>query len=118
MRFAAHCLARRCSASEAEFAEFRPPPLSPDRVFVLADLDIFGSLGQVLMEDIETLGSGGTLDHVDYMSCGVRHAIQAALGAQQCSGQKLADALQVSGGSASVTAPILIQRERRSVVSG
>lgn len=49
------------------------------------------------MEDIETLGSGGTLGHVDYMSCVVQHAIQAALGAQQCSGQKLAEALKVSG---------------------
>lgn len=70
---------------------------NPDRVFVLADLEIFGPLGQVLMEDIETLGSGGALGHVDYMRCVVQHAIQAALGAQQCSGQKLADALKVSG---------------------
>lgn len=68
-----------------------------ERVFVLADLEIFGSLGQVLMEDIETLGSGGTLGHVDYMSCVVQHAIQAALGAQQCSGQKLAEALKDMG---------------------
>lgn len=56
------------------------------------------------MEDIETLGSGGTLGHVDYMSGVVQHAIQAALGAQQCSGQKLAEALKVSGGGASVSA--------------
>lgn len=54
------------------------------------------------MEDIETLGSGGALGHLGYMRCVVQHALQAALGAQKCSGQKLAEALEVSGSVASL----------------
>lgn len=69
---------------------------NPCRVFVLADPDIFfGPLGQVLLGDIETPApSEGPVDH---MRCVVQHAIQAALGVEQCHGQKLAQALKVSG---------------------
>lgn len=70
--------------------------LNPHRVFVLADTKIFGSVGQVLMEDIESLSSGGPLGTLGSMRCVVQHAIQAALGAQQCDGEKLAEALKVS----------------------
>lgn len=72
--------------------------VNPHRVFVLADPEVFfGSLGQALMSDIEGPASGGILGHLDYMCSVVQHSIQAALGAEQCHGQKLSQALKVSG---------------------
>lgn len=72
--------------------------VNPFRVFVLADPEVFfGSLGQVLMGDIEAPASGGLLGPLDHMRSVVQHSIQAALGAEQCHGQKLAQALKVSG---------------------
>lgn len=68
------------------------------RVFVLADPEVFsGSLGEVLAGDIEASASGGPLCPLDHMRSVVQHSIQAALGAEQCHGQKLAQALKVSG---------------------
>lgn len=63
---------------------------------MLADPEVFGSLGQVLLEDIETPSTGGPVGQLDYMRCVVQHSIQAALGAERCDGQKLAEALKVS----------------------
>lgn len=72
--------------------------VNPCRVFVLADPEVFfGSLGQALMSDIEGPAPGGHLGHLDYMCSVVQHSIQAALGAEQCHGQKLSQALKVSG---------------------
>lgn len=49
------------------------------------------------MSDVEGPASGGILGHLDYMCSVVQHSIQAALGAEQCHGQKLSQALKVSG---------------------
>lgn len=69
-----------------------------ERVFVLADPDVFsGSLAQVLSGDIEASTSGGSLGPLDHMCSVVQHSIQAALGAEQCHGQKLAQALKDMG---------------------
>ncbi|XP_039667089.1 phosphoinositide 3-kinase regulatory subunit 6 isoform X3 [Perca fluviatilis] len=71
-----------------------------ERVFVLADPEVFsGSLGQVLLGDIETSASvsDGSLSPLDYMCRVVQHSIQAALGAEQCHGPKLAQALKDMG---------------------
>ncbi|XP_033986065.1 phosphoinositide 3-kinase regulatory subunit 6 [Trematomus bernacchii] len=66
-----------------------------DRVFILADPEVFsGSLGMVLLGDIETYGSVNPFDH---MCSVVQHSIQAALGAEQCHGPKLAQALKDMG---------------------
>lgn len=83
-------------------------PVRPCRVFVLADPDVFsGSLGQVLLGDIEASGaSGGPLGPLDHMRCVVQHALQAALGAERCHGQRLAQALKV-GVAAQLSAPSL-----------
>lgn len=72
-------------------------PVRPCRVFVLADPDVFsGSLGQVLLGDIEASGaSGRSLGPLDHMRCVVQHSLQAALGAERCHGQRLAQALKV-----------------------
>lgn len=70
------------------------------RVFVLADPEVFtGSLAQVLLGDIEASASasGGFLSPLDHMRSVVQHSIQSALGAEQCHGKKLAQALKVSG---------------------
>lgn len=69
------------------------------RVFVLADPEVFsGSLAQVLLGDIEASASasGGFLSPLDHMRSVVQHSIQAALGAEQCNGSKLAQALKVN----------------------
>lgn len=74
--------------------------VNPCRVFVLADPEVFsGSLGQVLLGDIEASASasGGCLGPLDHMRSVLQHSIQAALGAEQCHGPKLAQALKVSG---------------------
>lgn len=72
-------------------------PKSPRRVFVLADPDVFsGPVGQVVSSDIETSSSGGLFEPLDHMRCAVQHALQAVLGAEQCHGTKLAQALRVS----------------------
>ncbi|XP_035039676.2 phosphoinositide 3-kinase regulatory subunit 6 isoform X1 [Hippoglossus stenolepis] len=71
-----------------------------ERVFVLADPDVFsGSLGQVLLEDIEASASasGGYTSPVDVMRGVVQHSIQAALGSELCHGPKLAQALKDMG---------------------
>nr|XP_020513247.1 phosphoinositide 3-kinase regulatory subunit 6 [Labrus bergylta]XP_020513248.1 phosphoinositide 3-kinase regulatory subunit 6 [Labrus bergylta] len=71
-----------------------------ERVFVFADPEIFsGSLGKVLMGDIEASASaaGGCLSPLDHMRSVVQHSIQAALGAKQCDGPKLAQALKDMG---------------------
>lgn len=68
-----------------------------ERVFVLADPEVFSSsLAQVLLGDIEASASasGGFLSPLDHMRSVVQHAIQAALGAEQCNGSKLAQALK------------------------
>lgn len=71
--------------------------INPYRVFVLADPEVFsGSLGQVLLGDIEASASGGFLSPLDLMRNVVQHTIQAALGSEQCKGLKLAQALKVS----------------------
>lgn len=49
------------------------------------------------MEDIETVGRGGAPAPVNYMRRVVQHTLQAALGAEKCCGQKLAETLEVSG---------------------
>lgn len=68
--------------------------VNPCRVFILADPEVFsGSLGIALLGDIETYGSVNPFDH---MCSVVQHSIQAALGAEQCHGPKLAQALKVS----------------------
>lgn len=70
---------------------------NPCRVFVLADPEVFsGSLGEVLLGDIEASASASA-GYLDYMRSVVQHSLQAALGAEQCNGQKLAQALKVSG---------------------
>ncbi|XP_019939274.2 phosphoinositide 3-kinase regulatory subunit 6 isoform X2 [Paralichthys olivaceus] len=69
-----------------------------DRVFVLADPDLFSeSLGQVLVEDIEASASGGYISPVDVMRGVVQHSIQAALGSEHCNGPKLSQALKDMG---------------------
>lgn len=69
-----------------------------ERVFVLADPEVFsGSLAQVLSSDIEASATGGSLGPFDHMCSVVQHSIQAALGAEQCHGQKLAQALKDMG---------------------
>ncbi|KAM7418921.1 hypothetical protein PAMA_016170 [Pampus argenteus] len=71
-----------------------------ERVFVLADPEIFtGSLAQVLLGDIEASASasGGFLSPLDHMRSVVQHSIQAALGAEQCFGTKLDQALKDMG---------------------
>nr|XP_046266394.1 phosphoinositide 3-kinase regulatory subunit 6 [Scatophagus argus]XP_046266401.1 phosphoinositide 3-kinase regulatory subunit 6 [Scatophagus argus]XP_046266410.1 phosphoinositide 3-kinase regulatory subunit 6 [Scatophagus argus] len=69
-----------------------------ERVFILADPEIFsGSLGQVLSGDIEAFASGQSPSPLDHMRSVVQHSIQAALGAEQCHGLKLAQALKDMG---------------------
>ncbi|XP_056228898.1 phosphoinositide 3-kinase regulatory subunit 6 isoform X1 [Seriola aureovittata] len=71
-----------------------------ERVFVLADPEVFsGSLGQVLLGDIEASASasGGFLSPLDLMRSVVQHSIQAALGSEQCHGSKLSQALKDMG---------------------
>ncbi|XP_056265121.1 phosphoinositide 3-kinase regulatory subunit 6 isoform X2 [Pseudoliparis swirei] len=71
-----------------------------ERVFVLADPEVFSvSLGQVLSGDIETSASAadGSPSPLDHMCRVVQHSIQAALGAEQCHGPKLARALKDMG---------------------
>ncbi|XP_034402041.1 phosphoinositide 3-kinase regulatory subunit 6 isoform X2 [Cyclopterus lumpus] len=71
-----------------------------ERVFVLADPEVFsGSLGKVLSGDIETSASAadGSPSPLDHMCRVVQHSIQAALGAEQCHGPKLARALKDMG---------------------
>uniref|UniRef100_UPI0037E8933A phosphoinositide 3-kinase regulatory subunit 6 isoform X2 n=1 Tax=Semicossyphus pulcher TaxID=241346 RepID=UPI0037E8933A len=71
-----------------------------ERVFVLADPEVFsGSLGQVLMGDIEAFASasGGCLSPLEHMRNVVQHSIQAALGGEQCHGERLAQALKDMG---------------------
>ncbi|XP_070684601.1 phosphoinositide 3-kinase regulatory subunit 6 [Pempheris klunzingeri] len=69
-----------------------------ERVFVLADPEVFsGSLGQLLLGDIEASASASGASHLDHMRNVVQHSIQAALGAEQCHGQKLAQALKDMG---------------------
>ncbi|XP_042341394.1 phosphoinositide 3-kinase regulatory subunit 6 isoform X2 [Plectropomus leopardus] len=73
-----------------------------ERIFVLADPEIFsGSLGQVLLGDIEASSSisdsDGSLSPLDHMCNVVQHSIQAALGADQCDGPRLAQALKDMG---------------------
>ncbi|XP_041821026.1 phosphoinositide 3-kinase regulatory subunit 6 [Chelmon rostratus] len=68
-----------------------------ERVFVLADPEVFsGSLGEVLLGDIEASASASA-GYLDYMRSVVQHSLQAALGAEQCNGQKLAQALKDMG---------------------
>ncbi|XP_070774618.1 phosphoinositide 3-kinase regulatory subunit 6 [Enoplosus armatus] len=71
-----------------------------ERVFVLADPEVFsGSLVQVLLGDIEASASasGGSPSRLDHMRSVVQHSIQAALGAEQYHGPKLAQALKDTG---------------------
>lgn len=71
-----------------------------ERVFVLADPEVFTDpLAQVLLGDIEASASasGGFLSPLDHMRTVVQHSIQAALGAEQCHGTKLAQALKDMG---------------------
>lgn len=70
---------------------------NPCRVFVLADPDVLsGPVGQVLSSDIEASSSGELPEPLDHMRCAVQHALQAVLGAEQCHGKKLDQALGVS----------------------
>ncbi|XP_028316313.1 phosphoinositide 3-kinase regulatory subunit 6 isoform X2 [Gouania willdenowi] len=68
-----------------------------ERVFVLADLEVFSeSLMHVLLDDLNahTTASIGYLSPLDHMRNIVLHSIQAALGPEQCNGLKLAQALK------------------------
>lgn len=66
-------------------------------MFVLADPEVFsGPVGQVLSDEIETSSSGELLEPADHMRCAVQRGLQAVLGAEQCHGKKLAQALRVS----------------------
>ncbi|XP_028423556.1 phosphoinositide 3-kinase regulatory subunit 6 isoform X2 [Perca flavescens] len=93
-----------------------------ERVFVLADPEVFsGSLGQVLLGDIETSASvsDGSLSPLDYMCRVVQHSIQAALGAEQCNGPKLAQALKDMGQDVeSHFQEVLASLEQRAEESG
>ncbi|XP_029951064.1 phosphoinositide 3-kinase regulatory subunit 6 [Salarias fasciatus] len=71
-----------------------------ERVFVLADPDIFSRpLTNVLLGDFaaSTSASGGFQGPVDHMRYVVQHSIQAALGAELCNGLKLSQALKDMG---------------------
>ncbi|KAL6110211.1 pik3r6 [Pungitius sinensis] len=71
-----------------------------ERVFILADPEVFSrSLEQVVCGDIETssLFAGGSPSPFHHMCSVVQHSIQAALGAEQCHGPKLARALKDMG---------------------
>ncbi|CAJ1053615.1 phosphoinositide 3-kinase regulatory subunit 6 [Xyrichtys novacula] len=69
-----------------------------EKVFILADPEVFsGSLGEVLMGDIEASAFGECLSPVDHMRSMVQHTIQAALGAEKCDGQRLDQALRDMG---------------------
>ncbi|XP_068583835.1 phosphoinositide 3-kinase regulatory subunit 6 isoform X2 [Cebidichthys violaceus] len=71
-----------------------------ERVFILADPEVFSaSFGQVLSGDIGTSSSAaeGSPSPFDHMCIVVQHSIQAALGAEQCNGPKLARALKDMG---------------------
>ncbi|KAK2816859.1 hypothetical protein Q5P01_025050 [Channa striata] len=71
-----------------------------ERVFVLADPEVFsGSLGQLILGDNEASASasGGFLSPLDHMRSVIQHSIQAALGAEQCHGRKLDQALKDMG---------------------
>lgn len=66
---------------------------------MLADPEVFsGSLGLVILGDIESSASAssGFQTPLDHMRNVVQHTMQAALGAEQCHGPKLARALKVS----------------------
>ncbi|XP_008276711.1 phosphoinositide 3-kinase regulatory subunit 6 [Stegastes partitus] len=67
-----------------------------ERVFILADPKVFSdSLIHVLQEDFEA--SGGFVNPSDHMRSVIQHSLQAALGADQCHGPKLAQALKDMG---------------------
>ncbi|XP_062420316.1 phosphoinositide 3-kinase regulatory subunit 6 [Pungitius pungitius] len=71
-----------------------------ERVFILADPEVFSrSLEQVVRGDIETSSffAGGSPSPIQHMCSVVQHSIQAALGAEQCHGPKLARALKDMG---------------------
>ncbi|KAK9540005.1 hypothetical protein VZT92_002481 [Zoarces viviparus] len=72
-----------------------------ERVFILADPQVFSaSLEQVLSGDIvgtSSSAAGGSPSPFDHMCIMVQHSIQAALGAEQCNGPKLARALKDMG---------------------
>ncbi|XP_029992944.1 phosphoinositide 3-kinase regulatory subunit 6 isoform X2 [Sphaeramia orbicularis] len=71
-----------------------------ERVFILADPAVFsGALGQVVFDAVEASASasGGFPSPSDHMRSVVQHSIQAALGAEQCHGLKLAQALKDMG---------------------
>ncbi|XP_075946383.1 phosphoinositide 3-kinase regulatory subunit 6 [Anarhichas minor] len=71
-----------------------------ERVFILADPQVFSaSLEQVLSGDIGTSTSAaeGSPSPFDHMCIVVQHSIQAALGAEQCNGPRLARALKDMG---------------------
>ncbi|XP_071778647.2 phosphoinositide 3-kinase regulatory subunit 6 isoform X1 [Centroberyx gerrardi] len=71
-----------------------------ERIFVFADPEVFsGSLGEVLLADIEASGSGsgGFLTPLDHMRSVLQHSVQAALGEERCHGPKLAQALKDMG---------------------
>ncbi|XP_074486617.1 phosphoinositide 3-kinase regulatory subunit 6 [Sebastes fasciatus] len=71
-----------------------------ERIFILADPEVLsGSVGQVLLGEIESSSSapGGSLSLLDHMCSVVQHSIQAALGAEQCDGPRLARALKDMG---------------------
>lgn len=66
---------------------------------MLADPEVFsGSLAEVILGDFESSASpsDGLKGPLDHMRNVVQHTIQAALGAEQCHGPKLAQALKVS----------------------
>ncbi|MED6241014.1 hypothetical protein ATANTOWER_013506 [Ataeniobius toweri] len=71
-----------------------------ERVFVLADPDIFsGSMIPAIMEDFEVSASAsaGFQSQLEHMRSVVQHTLQAALGPEQCHGSKLAQALRDMG---------------------
>ncbi|XP_041837987.1 phosphoinositide 3-kinase regulatory subunit 6 [Melanotaenia boesemani] len=71
-----------------------------ERVFVFADPEVItGSLIPVLFGDFEvsSTASTGFLGPLDHMCTVVQHSLQAALGAEQCHGTKLAQTLRDMG---------------------
>ncbi|XP_054607769.2 phosphoinositide 3-kinase regulatory subunit 6 isoform X2 [Nothobranchius furzeri] len=71
-----------------------------ERVFVLADPDIFcGPLIPVLLGDLDASASSRFLSPLDHMRSVVLHSLQAALGPERCHGPQLAQALKDMGQS-------------------
>ncbi|XP_029011904.1 phosphoinositide 3-kinase regulatory subunit 6 [Betta splendens] len=69
-----------------------------ERVFVLADPEVFsGSSGQWNLGDIGSSAPGGFQSPLDHMCSVIQHTMQAALGAEQCNGPSLAQALRDIG---------------------